>query len=100
MKPYRIKSENVKSIDSLDMKLSAIISNKTSSSYKQPYADLTKWILLKSPETYSQVSQFTEHMSSKNIEGDILFQPQKWWDANIYNLYQPLSANKNWPAYE
>ena len=78
MKLYRIKSDNVKSIESLDMKLSAIISNKTSSSYKQPYADLIKLILLKSPETYSQVSQFTKHMSSMNIEGDILLQPQKW----------------------
>ena len=43
------KSETV---ISLDMKLSALTSNKTSSSYDQNYADLIKFPLLKSPEKF------------------------------------------------
>ena len=48
-------------------KKSVIASDKPSSSYEQPSADLIKWPLLKSPEKPSHVSQFTKHISSLTL---------------------------------
>ena len=47
MRLYELKSETVRSFD---MKLSALTSNKPSSSYEQTSADLIKWKLIKSTE--------------------------------------------------
>ena len=41
---------------SFDMKLSDITSNKPSSYYEQPYSDLIKWPLIKSPRKSSHES--------------------------------------------
>ena len=53
-------------------KKSVIASDKPSSSYEQPSADLIKWPLLKSHEKPSHVSQFTKHISSFTLEGGAL----------------------------
>ena len=50
MKFDEIKADHVKTFNSFDMKISSITSNKPSSSYEQPYDDITKWTLLKEPE--------------------------------------------------
>ena len=42
-----IKSDNTTTSNSLDMKLSDLTSNKTSSLYDQPFSDLIKWPLPK-----------------------------------------------------
>ena len=67
MKLYEIKSDHVKTIRSPGMKISAITSNKPSSYYEQPPADLAKQTLLKSPVKFSHASQLTKHFSSKNL---------------------------------
>ena len=77
----KFTSYHIKTINSLDMNLSAITSNKPSPSSGQPSAGLIKWPLLKSLEKYSHASQFTKHLSSMNLEGDTLLQLQKLWDA-------------------
>ena len=51
MKLYEIKAEHLKTIDSLDIEISAITSKKYSSQYEQPTADLTEWSLLKTNKT-------------------------------------------------
>ena len=76
MRLNEFKSETVSSIY---MKLSALSSNKPSSSYDQPSSDIIKWTLLKSPEKYSHASQFTKHLYLMTLEGETLLQIQKWW---------------------
>ena len=56
MKLDDIKAGHMKTIDSIDVKISSITSNKPSSYYEQPYNNLAKWTLLKSPDSYSHVS--------------------------------------------
>ena len=60
MKIYDIKSDHMKTVDSLDMKISAITSNKPSSSYGQPSSDIKKLPLLISPNIHM-------HHNSLNI---------------------------------
>ena len=56
-----IKADYMKKIDSLDIKISAITSNKTASSSDQSDSDLIKWPLLKSLENLHM------HRNSPNI---------------------------------
>ena len=84
MKLDTIKIDHVKTIDSFDMKLSAITSNKSYSFYEKLSIDLTKLPLLKLSEKDSHASQFIKHMSSMNLEGDTLLQHKKWWYAICY----------------
>ena len=58
MKLDEIKSDHVKTINSLDIKIPSITSNNPSLSYEKPSADLTKTPLLKSPDKSSHASQF------------------------------------------
>ena len=67
MKPDEIKADHMKIINSLDMKISSITSNKPSLSYEQPYSNITKWPLLKSSDKYSHELQFTKPLSSMNL---------------------------------
>ena len=69
MRLNELKSETFISID---IKLSTLNSNKPSSYYDQPSADLIKCLLLKLPEKYSHTSQFTKHLSSVTLEDNIL----------------------------
>ena len=62
-----IKSDHIKIIDSLGIKISAITSNKPSSSCYQPSAEFSKWPPLKSPNKYSYASQFTKHVYSTKL---------------------------------
>ena len=55
-----IKSNHLKSITSIDMNISAITSNKTSSSSEHLKSDIMTWILLQSP---GKPPQFTNHLS-------------------------------------
>ena len=75
---YEIKADHVKILDSSNMKISAITSNKPTTSIEQPSADITKWSLLKQTEKYSHAPQFTNHMYSMNLEGDTLLQLQNF----------------------
>ena len=63
MKLDEIKSNHIKNIKSLDMKISAITSNKNSSYSEQPTTDLMKLSLLKPTEKSSHASQFTKNVS-------------------------------------
>ena len=56
-----IKANQLKSITYIDMNVSAINSNKPSSSFENPQYDLMPWIILQSPE---KSPQFTHHLSS------------------------------------
>ena len=69
MKFYEYKYET--SISN-DMKLLTFNSNKYTSYYDQPSADLIKCLLLKLPEKYSHTSQFTKYLSSVTLEDNIL----------------------------
>ena len=51
-----VKDDHMKTINSFDMKISAITPNKPYSYYEQTYADLTKWTLLKLPVKASHTS--------------------------------------------
>ena len=73
-----IKADYLKSITSLDMNLSAIISNRPSSSSEHLNTNLMPWMILKSPETSPQ---FTNRMFSLSLEGTIQLQILKWWVA-------------------
>ena len=53
MKPDEFKADHMKTIESIDAKISAITSNKPSSYSEQQSAALIKWTLLESPEKYS-----------------------------------------------
>ena len=90
MKLDEIKYDNVKTINSLDMKISYITSNNPCFSYEQPSAELTKFLLLKSPDKASDASQFTKHVPSPNFKGNTLLQLQKWWDENQSAFCQSL----------
>ena len=94
MRLNEFKSETVSAID---MKLSILNSNKFTSSYNQPSADLIKWTLLKLPGKYSHVSQFTTNLYSIILKVDNLFKIQEWWDSILSAFYQYLSTNKIWP---
>ena len=72
MKPDKIKSDNMRTINYIDKKISAITSNKNSSSSDQLKDDIMKRPLLKSPGKSSHASQLTKHFYSLNLEGDIL----------------------------
>ena len=85
---------------SIGMEISTLNSNKSTSSYDQNSADLIRWPLLEKPYFHSHESQFTKHLSFMNLEGDTLFQIQKWWDAIFSNFCQYLSTHKSWPAYK
>ena len=82
------------------MKISSISSNKHYSSYEQNSADIIKWPLINSLETYFHESQFTKHIYSMTLEGNTLLQIQKLWGVIIYALCQYLSTNKSWPEYK
>ena len=68
------------------MKLSDITPNKLSSTYEQPSADIIKWLIIKPAKKNTHASHFTKNISSINLEGDILLQIQKVWDAISYNF--------------
>ena len=65
MKLDVIKSYHVKTIYSLNMKISAIKSTKPLLYYEEPSSYLTKWPLLKSPDKYSHASQFSKYFTLK-----------------------------------
>ena len=71
-----IKADYIKTIYHLDTKISAIASNKTSSSFEQPSHDIIKFPLLKNPDKSSHASQFTKHLSSLNLGGETILQLQ------------------------
>ena len=79
-----IKTDNTTTFNSLNIKISALTSNKSSSSYDQHYNDIIPWSLLNSTEKYSNASKFTKHLSSMNLEVNTLIHIHKWWDAIIY----------------
>ena len=92
MKFYEYKYE--KSISN-DMKLLTFNSNKYTSYYDQPSADIIKWIPLKSPEKHSHASQFTKHLSFMTLKGDTLLQIQECGMPcflTFANIYQQTSA--------
>ena len=97
MKFYEYKYET--SISN-DMKLLTFNSNKYTSYYDQPSADIIKWIPLKSPEKHSHASQFTKHLSFMTLEGSSLLQIQRWWDASLFAFREYLSTYKIYPAYK
>ena len=43
----KVNADNTKILNSFDMRLSALTSNKPSSAYEQPYDDLIKLLILK-----------------------------------------------------
>ena len=88
MKRDDIKSDHVKTINSLDIKISAITPKRRSSYYEQPYDYITNCPLLKPPEKYLHASKFTKHMSLTNLEVDTLPQLQ-----NVGMPFVPPSAN-------
>ena len=55
------------SSSSINKKLSPLNSNKYTSYYNQPSADINKWPLLKSPYFHSRDSQFTKHLSPMTL---------------------------------
>ena len=57
-----IKYDNTTIFKSLDMKISALTSNKPSYFYDQPFANFIQWPLLKSPEKSSYGSQFAKRL--------------------------------------
>ena len=77
MKIDEFKSDHMKTIGSIDAKISAITSNKPSSYSEQQSADITKWPLLKSPDKSSHISKLTKHLSFLILEGDTLLQLHK-----------------------
>ena len=91
MKPGDIKSDHMKNIYFLDMKISDIISNKYSSSSEQPYYGLIKWPLLKPTDKHSHESQFTKMISSLNLRGGTLLWLLNLWYSLWSSFWQSLS---------
>ena len=96
----KIKMDEYKSETSIYiyMKLLTLNSNKYSSSFDQPSANLIKFPLPKLPEQYSHASQFTNSLSFITLEGKTFPQIQKIWYAILSALCQYLSINKIWTA--
>ena len=106
MKLDEIKANHVKTIDSLDMKISTTTSNKYSSSYEQLSSDITKCKIIISSDKYSHVSQSTKHFYSMNLEGNNLLQLQNsripffltsanTYQQTIYGWYTNLLKHQN-----
>ena len=93
----RLNEFKFETVISIDMKLSSLSSNKPSSYYDQHSADIIKFPILKSAETYSHASQFTKHLSSVTLEGYTLLKIKKWWDTIISDFFLYLSINKICP---
>ena len=91
-----IKSEHIKNIDPIEIKVSAITSNKSSSYSEEPTTDIVKLPLLKLTDKYSHASQFNKYLSSLNFEVDTLLQIPKLWDAIRSDYSQSLSTNNWW----
>ena len=87
-------------VSSLEIKLSSINSNKPSSYYEQPSADIIKLLLINEPEKYSHASQFTKNIFSMNLEGDNILQIKKLWDAILYDFCKYVSTNKSCTVYK
>ena len=71
----------MKNINSFDINISAIISNKYYSYSDQKSNDVMKFPLLKSLDKSSHTSQITKHLSAINLEGYTIIIIQKWWYA-------------------
>ena len=102
MKFHKIKSEHIKNIGSLDMKISE---NNTKQSFFV-FWTTNLWYHEISPLTYpynsSHASQFTKTLSSHNLEGDTLLQIQFFGvplDPHFSNSYQQktFAQHKNPP---
>ena len=89
-----IKIDNLKSITSITMNLSAIALNKPSSSSEHQKSDLVPWIILQSPV---RSPQFTKHLSSMHTKGKNQLQIQKRWvtlrSAFIYPFFCQTFVN-------
>ena len=66
-----IKANNLKSITSIDMNVSAITPNKPYSSPEHLKSDIITWILIQSP---GKPSQFTNNLSSMHSKGNTQLQ--------------------------
>ena len=73
-----IKADNTTTLKSINMKISALASNKPPSSYDQTSDDIIQFPLLKSPEKYPHASQFTKHISSITLEVETIIHIQKF----------------------
>ena len=71
-----IKSNHLKCITSIDMKVSDITSNKPSSSSEHLKSNLIPWILLQYLE---KSPQFTNNLSSMYPNGNTQLHIRNWW---------------------
>ena len=98
MKLDEIKDEHMKNINSIDVKISAIISNKPSSYSEQLTDDLVKCLLLKSPYKSSNASHFTKTIPPLTLK-DIVYLKFKNGGMplypHFYNTYQQTTAGKH-----
>ena len=75
---------------SINQTFSPLNSRNFHSYSNQPSADIKTFPLLKSPDSHSHASQFTQHLSPITLEGYTLLQIQKRWYAIISDFYKSL----------
>ena len=71
-----IKDDHIIITTSLGMNISAITSNKYSSTFGDIKTNIMTWILLKLP---GKSPQFTNHLTSMHLEGNTQPKIRKWW---------------------
>ena len=88
----KVRELNSEASSSINKTFSPLNSNNSPSSYKQPSAVIIKWPILKSPDFHSHAPQFGKHLLTMTLEGDTLFQIQKWWDVVRSAFFQSITS--------
>ena len=94
-----IQSDNIKNMNTLEMKLYSITLIQNSSS-DYPKTELLDWKILKTPEKSTHASQLTKHPTPLTQEGETILQLHKWRDTIICAYLKSLSTKKCCPTYK